>query len=755
MDYDQEFYSSIHMYSDSGRFDHCWESLSASHVFQYPGEYQMEFHGLGPGGIQVDSIDAVRLFTVIGSKADIDYVIKCGSSYTIDLDASSSINADTYAWVLDDVVISREKTYTHTFDETGEYRIFLFTEDSSTNCPAAVDSTDVFITDVKADFEIPDKLCADTAYNLDASKSVDAHDSCYEGYLWNFDTSRPREVGEPILEHSFPAGKQTIRLTVEDVNGCKDVIEKTVDVYGMEPDFELDTLFCLPNETQIFDESVADTTLVAWDWSFGSSDNNPTYTFTEADIDTLVTLPDSTEVDGILVQLQLTDALGCVDSIEYVAQLYEPVTEITLDNGPKICVDEIINFSAEDFTEQGSFLQFEWDYVNGVSTEQNAEIVFTEAGEIPVTLTFTEASSGCQNTLDTLISVFDIPIASFTTPFDSVEFICYPQQIDFTNTSFEDGPVLYSWDFGNGSTSSLEDPLIAYEKGTYTATFIVRSFYGCRDTFTQTFTLVGPEGDFVVDQDMICPGEEVTFTLVDTVDVTSWVWDFGDGTVVTDQSPVTHIFEPVSDTTTFNPTLTVMSEGGGDCDVSTDLDIGLSAINAFFGIDTSGLCPGDVQFLNQSPVGNVFNWTIETSEGTFNSDEENPFFELPPGEIISVSFMVEDADGCEASFTDSFELAGDRESYRIPNVFSPNADQRNDYFNVFIAPGSEDKVSVKDFKIYNRWGNLIYDNDSPSTGWNGAFNNKILEPETFAYYIEIELEGCKNVSKKGNVTIIK
>jgi len=716
------------MYSDSGRFDHCWESNTAEHIFQYPGEYLLRFHGVGPGGIPIDTLDAERTITVIGTKADIDYEIKCGNNYSVDLNAESSINADTYRWVIN----------------------------STTGCQASIDSVDVFITDVKADFEMPDRLCANVMYELDASKSVDPHNPCYEGFLWNFDTSRPREVGYPILEHSFPAGKQKVRLTVEDINGCKDVIEKTIDVYGMEPDFELDTLFCLPFETQILDESIADTTLVSWDWNFGSTDNNPTYTFTEENIDTTVlVLPDSIMEPAINVELVLTDALGCMDTVSYIAQLYEPVTEITLDNGPKICVDEIINFTAEDYTEQGSFLNFEWDYVSGVSTDQNPEIVFTEGGDIPVTLTFTEDATGCTSTLDTLINVFEIPIADYETPFDDTEFICYPQQIEFNNTSFTDGPVLFNWDFGNGSTSTLENPLIAYEKGTYTATLIVRSFYGCRDTIEQNFTLVGPEGDFVVDQDMICPGEEVTFTLVDTVDVSSWVWDFGDGTVLNNQNPVTHTFSPVSDTTTFNPTLTVSSEGGGDCDVSTELDIGLSAINAFFRIDTSAVCPGDIQFFNQSPVGNSFNWSVETSEGTLNSEEENPFFSLNPGETINVTFMISDLDGCEAEYTEEIDLSGATESYRIPNVFSPNADGNNDMFNVFIAPGSEDKVSVLTFKIFNRWGKLIYDNDNPIDGWNGVFENEPLEPETFAYYIELELEGCKNVIKKGNVTIIK
>lgn len=742
------------MYSDSGRFDHCWESNSATHAFLYPGVYDMKFHGLGPGNILIDSTDESRLITVIGSKADIDYELKCNDSYTINLNAESSTNADVFAWVLDDEVISRESSLSYTFDETGSYWIYLYTEDSSTDCAASVDSTEVFITDVFADFEIPDVVCANTPTALDASKSIDAHDSCYEGFLWEFETNRPREVGMPVLMHSFPPGKQTIKLTVEDINGCESVIEKSITAYDIVPEFELDSIFCLPYTTQILDGSIADTTLVSWEWSINDTDNNPTYTFTDIDIDTVIYLsPDSiAPVDGISVQLILTDALGCMDSIEHIATLYEPVSEITLDNGPKICIDEIINFTAEDFIEQGSFLNFEWDYQTGTSVEQNPEIIFTEAGDINVQLTFTEASTGCTNTIDTIINVFKEPIADFSTIEDSI--ICFGEQIEFTNTSFEDGPVLYSWDFGNGATSTLENPTIAYDKGTYTVQLIVRSFYGCRDTFEATYTLVGPEGTFTVDKTEICPGEEVTFTLLDTSGVQTYFWDFGDGSdPVYDQSPVSYTYSPLSNTTDFNPRLVLQSEDGGDCDVAQEIPIDLSGINAMFEVLLSDLCPGSVTLVNNSSGGTNFVWNVNGQEQDSNGSQID--VDLPIDTDSDVSLTVTDDRGCIDEYNELIGIDAADEIVRFPNVFTPNNDNHNDNFNVIIAdPAQADRIQLKTFRVFNRWGNLVYDNNNQA-GWNGSYDGKILEPDVFAFVIELSLEGCPDLVKKGNVTIVK
>ena len=76
----------------------------------------------------------------------------------------------------------------------------------------------------------------------------------------------------------------------------------------------------------------------------------------------------------------------------------------------------------------------------------------------------------------------------------------------------------------------------------------------------------------------------------------------------------------------------------------------------------------------------------------------------------------------------------------IPNAFSPNDDGRNDYFTVFTAPCVK---QVKVMLVYNRWGTLLFSkaNFEPNVeklGWDGFAQGKLLPPDVYAFYIELE-----------------
>ena len=116
-----------------------------------------------------------------------------------------------------------------------------------------------------------------------------------------------------------------------------------------------------------------------------------------------------------------------------------------------------------------------------------------------------------------------------------------------------------------------------------------------------------------------------------------------------------------------------------------------------------------------------------------------------------------DVNGCEVSrdsTIDNQDLNGSE--ILFPNVFSPNGDDRNPVFNiVFDADALSSEINVVEFKVYNRWGEILYDNQNPSIGWDGRYKGEIVPPDVYAYYIEVAIEGCSSTSKKGNVTVIK
>ena len=92
-----------------------------------------------------------------------------------------------------------------------------------------------------------------------------------------------------------------------------------------------------------------------------------------------------------------------------------------------------------------------------------------------------------------------------------------------------------------------------------------------------------------------------------------------------------------------------------------------------------------------------------------------------------------------------------------PSAFSPNNDGINDRFTIY---GDETMVAIRELKIFDRWGNFIYEGiDLPpgdgNHGWDGTFRGKKMDPSVFAFYAVVEfIDGYREILK-GDITLIK
>ncbi|MBK7303388.1 MAG: gliding motility-associated C-terminal domain-containing protein [Saprospiraceae bacterium] len=86
----------------------------------------------------------------------------------------------------------------------------------------------------------------------------------------------------------------------------------------------------------------------------------------------------------------------------------------------------------------------------------------------------------------------------------------------------------------------------------------------------------------------------------------------------------------------------------------------------------------------------------------------------------------------------------------FPNAFSPNGDGRNDI--LYVRSSQIDKLLLR---IYNRWGELVFQSSNPNIGWDGTFNGKYLPPDVFGYYLEAYCIGGDKYVKKGNISLLK
>lgn len=136
-----------------------------------------------------------------------------------------------------------------------------------------------------------------------------------------------------------------------------------------------------------------------------------------------------------------------------------------------------------------------------------------------------------------------------------------PLSVEFTDLS-TNGPTEWLWDFGDGDTSTDQNPIHEYQDpGTYTVELNVSNLEGVDDEVKVDYVTVGetpPGTEFVAD--VLTGGVplEVHFTDLSTLDPFEWLWDFGDGTTSTEQNP-THTYYVEGD---YTVSLTATNDGG-------------------------------------------------------------------------------------------------------------------------------------------------------------------------------------------------
>lgn len=596
-----------HYYSETNRQFHCFDEPNPTWTYNDEAGLQDVTLMVGWNGC-FSTTTLSDLIQVDGPIAEITMDCSCDTPFDVDFENLSQ-DYTSISWDFGDGTTSTDETYAHTYAATGDYTVTLTVENSNTGCPTSIATQEVKIRDIQAAFSIDSVICRGIDSPFDATASQDVFSDCWGGYTFQFDdpSLRPITTPNPNQPVSFDAtGEYGITLIVRDVNGCRDTARTDVLVSGVDADFAVsDNFICSPTDVDFTDQSTSDTTITSWGWSFGdfsfSTDQNPTHTYDF--------FQDTIEVDFVV-----QNAVGCIDTAETaIITMYTPQSNVNLSPFfPNICVGESVNFTASDYTQGGSNLDFVWNFQDGspTTTIQNPSHQFNQAGTFDVTVVYTEQASGCIDSTERTVNVQDYPIAGFTAG-DSLPVFCAPTNAEFTDTTISTSPFSRQWNFGNGSTSVQNPASTAYNAtGVYEVSLIVNTSYGCRDTATTTYTVIAPEGSFTIDIDTICRGEEITFTLQDTSQVYDFIWDFGDGTSASNVNPISHAytFVPPNGQTVGK---LVVSGLQGACPEESSIPIYIYEVIADFqrnnGTDTA-LCFQPFPITNLSQGSDVFYW---------------------------------------------------------------------------------------------------------------------------------------------------
>ena len=149
------------------------------------------------------------------------------------------------------------------------------------------------------------------------------------------------------------------------------------------------------------------------------------------------------------------------------------------------------------------------------------------------------------------------PVASLTT--DKTK-VATGEPVQFTSKST--GEITsWSWDFGDGNTSTQQNPSHAYaEKGNYTATLTVSNKAGSHATTVFINVLEPVKANFSVPETKVKLGSSIQFVDESSGDIDSWSWDFGDGGSSTEQNPA-HTYNNAG---TYTVSLTVSNAVSSD-----------------------------------------------------------------------------------------------------------------------------------------------------------------------------------------------
>jgi gliding motility-associated-like protein len=269
-------------------------------------------------------------------------------------------------------------------------------------------------------------------------------------------------------------------------------------------------------------------------------------------------------------------------------------------------------------------------------------------------------------------------------------------------------------------------------------------FGGCSETTLPLAVTVSkkPVANFTISAP-VCTNEVVTFTNTSTVDGQADVtynWSFGDGNTSTEFSPTnTYSASPAQ-----SPSLTINYTGVAACSSTISKPVTVLASEKPEIIATSPvICPESTVTLSLNGVFSSVEWFAQNA-----SISTSPTVAITQADLYSVT--VQQTNGCIGTNEITIAPSTDCEVVNIiiPNMFSPNGDERNDRWKVAGIESVPNCV----MKVFDDRGTtLLEKNGYDVAGWDGTYNGKVLPDGVYFYVLT-----CPNRKPlTGSVLIIK
>jgi len=540
-----------------------------------------------------------------------------------------SLYAETWLWEFGDGSTSIEQNPSHSYAAAGTYDVKLtVTNRCGEDDITKMEYISIYpepIADFEAEYTGVCKL--ERVYFLDRSQHAMSWD-------WDFGDGSTSSDRNP--SHAYSAtGKYTVTLTVSNPCGDDDTVKTDYITIITTPTAD----FTADKTEGCFDTEVTFTNLTtdaySWDWDFGdgstSVEENPSHTYTKP--------------GKYTVTLTAYNTCGPDDEtkIEYITIYGGPIADF--DSRKEVTCNGSLVF----FTDKSTDAEiWSWDFGDGwTSGDPNPTHLYTSGGIFTVTLIVTNRCGVDTTTGQENIILIPPPMADFSSELTE---ICEGGEVDFTNLSLN--AYSYLWNFGDGQTSTDENPSHTYNTaGKYDVSLIAYNECG-DDTATKSeFITVqsGPTADFEA-----LPTQGEAALTVDFSDLSIsafgidiWLWDFGDGQTSDLQNP-SHVYTLPG---YYTVKLTVTDKCGPDDETKEEYIYVVDTCSVdFFAEPTEGCAELTVYFggTTKGPC-EISSWTWDFGDPTSGNDNtatgQNVEHIYKTGGVYTVTLTAEDVSG--------------------------------------------------------------------------------------------------------------
>lgn len=689
------------------------------HTYLQPGDYSVSLVVTDSLGC-TDSLNKTDLISVskpqAGFKAFSDSI--CVSAPAVFTPSANGKSPFTFNWNFGDGLFDTTVLTIHHYSSAGIYTVRLIVKDSL-GCPdTAIRNSYIYVSQPVANFTVSDSIAICQPQQIQfTNTSVGA-----SGYLWNLGSGGPSTAVNPVKTFTAP-GIYNISLVAFNSNGCTDTASRKITVLGNNGAFSYSPISgCLPLTVQ-FTPLIPGIPFSTWDFSDGV-----TVTTKGTPVTHTYTTP-----GAYLPRVIYSDSANCstisagLDTIK--------VDELTADfNWTTPCAGIPISLNEQSKATFSQAVSWRWNSGADTAWGPVASYTFQDTGLHSVTLSISNAA-GCSDSITKNILVHPVPVVQCSAdtticPADTARLVV-------------SGAYSYSWSPAPMLPCSLCDTVFLQPPVSTLYVVTGTDINGCMNKDSATVTIktkttstAGPGGE-------ICVGEN--FRLY-AEGAQSYQWL----PAATIDSP--DVASPLA-TPEYTTTYIVVAKEGTCLSDSHSVLVVVHPLPVFFAGNDETIALGTAVTLKPTRQGIV---RIEWKPDTTLSCRE--CFDATASPYYSKTYSATGYDefGCAANDSVTVFVRCNGSLVFIPNSFTPNGDGRNDFF----FPRGEGIAVMTIFRVFNRWGELIFErknvplNDERS-GWDGRFQGKELPPDVYVYTMQSRCSSGEILNWKGDVTLLR